>query len=153
MNWLRESPAFTEREYLSSGVIMLTNSLKITDTTLTKFLELIFFQSDQKIWQKYCRAGLSSLSDTLTCWLSISVLKRSFFGHLSIPACSLKFQKQITSKAHLFFQSISKLYVDFGNWEKSRANIFSFSVNSIWIGCVKRSLLLRENTCHRVSIC
>ena len=27
---------------------MLTNSLKITDTTKTEFVELIFFQSDQK---------------------------------------------------------------------------------------------------------
>ena len=49
------------------GVNMLTNSLKISDTTKKEFLERIFFKSDQKIWQKYCRADLSSLSDTLTC--------------------------------------------------------------------------------------
>ena len=30
----------------------LTNSLKISDTTKTEPLELISFQSDQKIWQK-----------------------------------------------------------------------------------------------------
>ena len=74
---------FTETEYLSSGVNMLTNSLKISDTTKTEFFELIFFQSDQKIWQKYCRADLSSDSDPLnplTCWLSISVLTRGFLG-------------------------------------------------------------------------
>ena len=46
---------------------MLTNSLKISDITKTEFLELIFFQSDQKIWQKYCGADLSSLADPLTC--------------------------------------------------------------------------------------
>ena len=36
---------------------MLTNSLKIPDNTKTEFLELILFQIDQKICQKYrhCR--------------------------------------------------------------------------------------------------
>ena len=63
---------------MSSGVIMLANSLKISDTTKREFLELISFQSDQKIWQKYCRNELGSVSNTLTCWLSISVLARGF---------------------------------------------------------------------------
>ena len=40
---------FTEREYLSSGVNMLTNSLKTLDTTKTEFFERIFFLNDQKI--------------------------------------------------------------------------------------------------------
>ena len=40
---------FTEGEYLSSGVNMLTNSLKISDTTKTKFFEVILIQSDQEI--------------------------------------------------------------------------------------------------------
>ena len=57
---------FIEREYLSSGVNMLTNSLKISDTTKTEFLQLIFFQTDQKLRLKSCRANLSSLSDALT---------------------------------------------------------------------------------------
>ena len=33
---------------MSSGVNMLTNSVKISDTTKTNFSELISFQSDQK---------------------------------------------------------------------------------------------------------
>ena len=33
---------------MSSGVNMLTNSLKISDTSKKEFLELIFFKSDQK---------------------------------------------------------------------------------------------------------
>ena len=70
----------TDREYLSSGVNMLTNSLKISDTTKREFFELIIFQSNEKIRQKYCRADLWSVSDTLTCWLFISVLMRGFFG-------------------------------------------------------------------------
>ena len=49
MHWLCQKLAFTEREYLSSGVNMLTNSLKIYDTTKREFFELIPIQSDQKI--------------------------------------------------------------------------------------------------------
>ena len=77
---LRQTLAFTETEYLSLGVNMLTNSLKISETTKTQFFELIFFQSDQRIWQKYCRGDLSNLSDPLTFWLSLSVLTRGFFN-------------------------------------------------------------------------
>ena len=46
---------------------MLTNSLKFLDTTKTDILELISFQSDEKIVQKHCRVDLSSLSEPLTC--------------------------------------------------------------------------------------
>ena len=31
--------------------------------------------------------------------------------------------------------------------------LFDLENNGIWIGCVKHSFLLRENTFHRVSIC
>ena len=67
MNWLCETFAFTEREYLSSGVNMLTNSFKISDTTKTELFELISIQRYQKILGKYCCVDLGSLSDTLTC--------------------------------------------------------------------------------------
>ena len=46
----------TERESLSLGVNMLTKSLKIIHTTKKEVLELIFFQKEQKIFKKYCRA-------------------------------------------------------------------------------------------------
>ena len=70
---------FYWEEYLSSGVSMLTKSLKILYTAKTEFLELISFQNDQKIWPKYCRAVLRIGSDPfLTCWLSISALIRGF---------------------------------------------------------------------------
>ena len=45
----RQTKRQTEREYLSLEVNMLTNSLKISDTTKTAFFELKFFQSDQTI--------------------------------------------------------------------------------------------------------
>ena len=46
LNWLRETLVFTERQYLSSGVNMLTNSLKISDTTKNEFFEMIFFLNE-----------------------------------------------------------------------------------------------------------
>ena len=60
------------------GVSTLRTSLKISDSTISGVFELIFFQSDKKIWQKYRREELRSVSDPLTCWLSITVLKRGF---------------------------------------------------------------------------
>ena len=59
---------------------MLTKSLKISDGSKKAFIGVIFFESDQEISQKRCRADLSSVSDPLTCWLSISVLTRGFLG-------------------------------------------------------------------------
>ena len=52
LDWWRYTHGFTEREYLSSAVNTLTNSLKIIDTTKTEFLELIFLQSYEKILEK-----------------------------------------------------------------------------------------------------
>ena len=65
---------------LAIGVNMSTDILKILDATKPGFLELIFFQRDQKIWQKYCCADLRGLANPLTCWASISVLTRGFSG-------------------------------------------------------------------------
>ena len=65
---------------MSSGVNMLTNRLQIIDTIKAEFLELIFFESDQKIWQNFCREHLTSVPDLLTCWLSIIVLTQGFLG-------------------------------------------------------------------------
>ena len=48
MNLLLETFTFTEREYMLLGINMLTNSLKTSDTTKTKFLEVKLFQSDKK---------------------------------------------------------------------------------------------------------
>ena len=44
--------AFTEREYLSSGLNLLTNRLKISETSKNEFLELTFFHRVKKIWLK-----------------------------------------------------------------------------------------------------
>ena len=92
---------------MSSGVNMLTNSLKIIDTTKAEFLELIFFQSVEKRWKEFCRAELSSFPDPLTCWLSISVLTRGFLVISVTPHFAVyNFWKKTTFEADLVFQSI-----------------------------------------------
>ena len=67
LNWLRETLAFTERIYLLSGVNMVRKSLKMSNTSKKVIMGLIFFESNQIISQKFCRADLSSVSDPLTC--------------------------------------------------------------------------------------
>ena len=86
---------------------MLRNSLRISDTTKIEFLELIYFKSDQKIWKKILPRRFKQ---SFGLFNMLSVRKCSdilLFGHLSNPAFrSLRYQKQITSEAHLFDQSI-----------------------------------------------
>ena len=65
---------------MSSGDNMFTNILKIIDTTKKQFLELIFFQNDKEILQKYCPVDLRSVLDPLTCWMSTSVQTGGFLG-------------------------------------------------------------------------
>ena len=45
---------------------MLTNNLKILDTTKTEFFQLRISQSDEKIRENYCRGCLSSTCEPLT---------------------------------------------------------------------------------------
>ena len=65
---------------LVTGFQYVNKSCKISDTSKTELFELILFQSHQKIWQNYCHGDLSSVSDLLTCWLSISALTRVSLG-------------------------------------------------------------------------
>ena len=73
------TPFYWEK-ILNIGCHMFTNNLKTSDTTKTESFELIFFQSDQKVCQKHYHGDLCSVSDTLTCSLSISALTRSFLS-------------------------------------------------------------------------
>ena len=132
---------------------MLINSLKISDITHTELFELIFFHADQKISQKYCHADLSSVSVPLTCWLSISVPTRGFLGIYVTPLFVVYNFRNKSPLRLISSSKYSKFYQDFGNREKNLKSIFPFGDNIVWIGCSKHSLLLRENTCHRLSIC
>ena len=70
------------------------------------------------------------------------------FRHLSNTAfCSLSFQKKKHLWESSFFSRYSKFDVDWRIAEKTSQNIFRFGDNCVWIGCIKRSFLLRNNTC------
>ena len=100
---------------MSLGVNMLTNGAKISDATKTDFLGLIFFQRDQNIWQKHCHADLSSVSNTLTCWLTISVPTRGFLGiYVTVPFPVYNFRNKQPPMV-TFFSKKSKFNVDFEN--------------------------------------
>ena len=133
---------------------MLTNSLKISSTTKKKFFDRISFQNVQKIWQKYWRADLRNLSEPLTCPVSISVLRQGFLGiEVTLLFAVYTFRKKSPLMLIFFFQSVPNFTYILGMQQKNGENIFWFWNNCIWIGGVRHSLLLRENTCLRVSIC
>ena len=151
MNSLLRTLTFTGREYLSLGVNMPTNSLKILDTTEREYFELKLFQSDGKMWENYFFVHLSSLLHPLTCWLSLNVLTRSILG-TSVTTRFAFYNFVNTSALRLIF--IFKIFdVDCRNTEKNRDNTFGFEDNFIWIACVKNSSLLRQNIRHWKTIC
>ena len=119
LNWFRQTLSFTEREYLSSRFSMLTNSLKISDTTKTKFFEQKLFQSDQKPLQNYCRLDLDSVMDPLTCWLYISVLTQGFLGiQLTTLFAVYNFGNKSAMTLISFFPKCQKFDENFRHLEK-----------------------------------
>ena len=132
---------------------MLAKSLKISHTTKIEFFKLISSQSDQKIWQKYWHADWSGPLDTLTCLVSISVL---IWGFLRIQITLLFAVYNFRNKSPLrliFFCKVVQISCRLRKCKKKSTKKSWFWDNCIWIGCVRHSLLLRENACHRVSIC
>ena len=113
---------------LASGVNILTKSLKVSYTTQNDFFEVIFFQNSQKIWQKYCVADLTSLSDRLTCWLSISVLVRGFFGIKVTPLFAVYNFRNKELLRFIFFLKYSIFHVYSGNAEKIKKIFFDLEI-------------------------
>ena len=95
------------REYLSSGVNMLTNGLKVLDTIKTNIYKLKFSQGDGKVRQNYYPAHLGSACNTLTFSLSYGVLKcDSLHTYISTSFAVYNPKKYISYEAHLFFQNV-----------------------------------------------
>ena len=123
---MRSTLILTEREYLWSWAQMLSNNLKISHTTKKEFFELKFFQIDERIWQSYCRVDLSSVSDTLTCWLSISVLTWSFLGiWVTTLFAFYNFGSESAMRLILFFKLL-KIWFSCQKWRKTLRKYFAF---------------------------
>ena len=138
---------------MSSGVNMLTDSLKILDTIKTEFFKLKSFEYDRKIFQRFCLEDLTSVSDTLTCWLFISVLTRDFLGiKVTTPFAIYNFADKSAMRLIFFFKML-KIDVESKNGGQNSESSLSFGDNCTFIGCVKNSILLRENSCHLQFTC
>ena len=132
---------------------MLTNSLKILDTTENQSCKHKFLQKDQKIWQNYCRADVSSVSEHATCWLSISVQTRGFLGiSVTTPFAVYNFGRKPAMRLIFSFKNF-KIWCRFEKFRKKLKKYFGLGDNCIWIGWFKHSLLLKENTCYSELIC
>ena len=132
------------REYLSSAVYVLTNSLKILHSTKRDFFELNYFQSDQEIWWRCCRPECNSIWAHLPFCLSKGHLKRYFLDIYLIRFLGDRNFGNTSAMRVFLFLKRSKLNVAFRNAEENSENVFSFWDTSIWIGYVKLSLLRRE---------
>ena len=146
LNWLRSTLAFTEREYFLSGVNMLTNRLN-------RFFRADFLSDWTKNMTKYCRGVLSSVSDPLTCWPFISVLKRSFLDIWITPVFSVYNLRNRLPKRIIYFFIVFQILWRFWKCRNKLRKFFLIWRELTWIGCTKHSLLLRENTFYQVLIC
>ena len=111
---------------MSSVINMLTKSLKISHITKIKFSKLIFSQSDEKIWQKNFCADLSSLSDPLTCWLSICVLTRDLLGIEVTPLFPVYFFRRKSSLKLIFFFKVFQILCRFRKCSKKHKKLFFY---------------------------
>ena len=138
---------------MSSGVDMLTNSLKVSDTNKEKLSTWFPFRLIKK-YDKNTAVQIEGVFFGHFNMLSVHKCSdRGIFGYISISAfCSLYFHKEGTSEAHVFFFKVFQILCRFPKWSKKFRKYFFWN-NSIRIGCVRHLLLLRENTCHRVSVC
>ena len=101
---------------------------EISDTTKTEFFQLKLFWSNQKIRQNHCLGDLNSVSDPLTCWLSISVLTWGFF---SIYVTMLFGN---TSAMTLnFFKKMLKIWCRFQEGGKNFLKNLGFGENGFWL--------------------
>ena len=70
------------REYLSSGLNVLTNSLKISNVTKADFFQLNLSRIHGKIEKYWCGANFGSVSNPLTRWFRKSALKQDLLDGL-----------------------------------------------------------------------
>ena len=130
-NWIwigcvKHSVLAREREYLLLGVAMLTNSLKILDTTENQSCEHNFLQKDKKVWENYCRADVSSVSDHSTCWLSISVETWGFLG-ISVTTLFAVYNFRRKSAMRLIFSFKNfKIWCRFEKFREELRKYFRF---------------------------
>ena len=115
---------YREREYFSSGVNTLTNSLNISDTTKTELFKLISPQGDQKNMTKIlpCRFNLC-----FGPFIMLSIHKfsdRALFTHLSSQLFTVyKFRKK-SPMSWIFSFKVFQIWCIFRKWRNKLKKYF-----------------------------
>ena len=141
------------REYLSSAVNVLTNNLQIFHVTKRDSFQLSYLHSDQWIWESCCHWDSNRVLARLPRCLSRSPLKRDFLGIYLTTSLGVRYFRDTSAmRVIFFFWKGSKFDADMKNAQNSSENVFCFWGKSIWIGCIKLSLLRREYLSSDVAV-
>ena len=96
------------------------------------------------MWLRCFRPDGNSVWAPLLCCLWKDLLKGHFLDIYLIIFLRVPNFRNTSAMRAIFCLKILKLNVNFRNSEKNWEKVFCFWDNSIWIGCVKLSLLRRE---------
>ena len=112
--------------YLSSAINVLTNTSKIWHINKVGIFIISSSQSHQKIWSKCSHTDFTSVWDTLTCWLSKNVLKRSFLeSGLTKILTVCNFENTLAMMITFLFKMF-KIWWRFQKWNKNLRKRFAF---------------------------
>ena len=104
------------------------------------------------MWLRCFLPDDNSVWAPLLCCLWKGLLKRHFLDIYLITFFGVPNLRNTSAMRVIFCLKIIKLNVDFRNSEKNWEKVFCFWDNSIWIGCVKLSLLRGEYLSSAVNV-
>ena len=110
----------------NTGNNILENCLKISNTTKRTVFELKLWQSDEEIWEIYCLAEFSSVSDLLTCWLSITLLTQGILVIYVTTFFTVYNFGYISAMRLIFFFKMFKFWSKFQKLRKKFGKCFLF---------------------------
>ena len=132
------------REYLSSTVNVLINSLKILHVTKRDLFQLNYLHSDEWIMWRCCRLDWNCVSVHLPCCVSKCPMKRDVLdNYLTMCFEVLNFGNTSVMRV-IFYCKCSKFNVSLKNAPKNWEKVCCFLDQCTWVCCVKCSLLRRE---------
>ena len=97
------------REYLPSGVNVLTNSLKVLHSTNIDFFQLNYVHNDQWIWQKSRRPRCNTVWARLPCCLWKGPLKKDFSDIYLITFYRVRNFGNTSPMSMIFFSKMLKI--------------------------------------------
>ena len=120
------------QKHMCWAVNVLKKCPNISDPTKRHERQLNFFDINEKLAKKYCRADFSSVLDPLTGWFRNCVLKQEFKGIQVTRSSGINNFGYVEAMKVIFFSKCSRLYVDFENLIKLWEDIDGFEDNLSW---------------------